>query len=68
MEKVFKVSGMSCGHCSGRVTQALENLEGTSDVYVSLDDKTAKVTYDASVVTIEKMKHAITESGYDVVE
>ena len=43
MTKTMKIEGMMCGHCTGRVEQALNALEGVK-AEVSLDNKTATVT------------------------
>ncbi len=67
MKKVLKVEGMSCMHCSGRVTRALEELDGVTNVDVSLDEGTATVEYDDSKVDVSKMEAAVEDAGYDVV-
>lgn len=46
------------------VTKALSEIEGVSDVQVSLEDNEATVT--ASRDLIEKMKTAVEEEGYRV--
>ena len=33
----IKVKGVSCSHCTGAVTEALEKLDGVSNVQVDLD-------------------------------
>jgi copper chaperone len=58
---------MSCSHCQRAVTNALKELEGVENVEVHLDQGTADVTYDSSKVSIDKMKEAVEEQGYDVV-
>ncbi len=67
MKKVLKVEGMSCMHCSGRVTKALEELDGVTKAVVSLDEKSATVEYDDSKVDVSKLKAAVEDAGYDVV-
>lgn len=66
-EVILNVEGMTCNHCVMTVTKALASLEGVDDVTVSLEQKTAKVTYNPEMVTIEQMKHAVEEVGYQVV-
>lgn len=68
MNTTLKVEGMSCMHCSGRVTKALEELDGVSKVEVSLENKTATVEYDESKSNLNAMKAAVDEAGYDVVD
>lgn len=55
---VLRVEGMTCMGCVGRVTQALENLDGATDVSVDLDSGIATLNYegadDAMLVTSVK--------------
>lgn len=63
----LNVEGMSCSHCVNAVTKALTALEGVSGVNVDLEGKTATVDYEEEKVSLESMKQAIEEEGYDVV-
>lgn len=63
-EKTLKVEGMMCQHCVAHVTKALEGVEGTSNVRVSLDDGTAKVDV-ADGVTDDALVAAVKDAGYD---
>ena len=65
MTKKIGIEGMSCGHCVRAVTNALEEIEGISNVEVSLEDKSATFETDESV-TDEKIKEVIEEEGYEV--
>ena len=65
MTKTMKIEGMSCGHCSGRVEQALNAIEGVS-ARVDLEQKTAHLTLTAPV-SDETLKAAVTDAGYTVV-
>jgi len=49
------------------VTNALKNLEGVRNVEVHLQEGTVDVDYDETKVSVEKLKEAIEEQGYDVV-
>ena len=57
----FKVDGMMCMHCVKSVTDALNALDGISDVQVDLPTKTVSFEGDA-----EKAKAAIEDLGFDV--
>ncbi|MDR1082336.1 MAG: copper ion binding protein [Coriobacteriales bacterium] len=61
---LLKVEGMSCQHCVSAVTNALEALPGVKKVKVSLEKGEAKVKHEAEV-TLEAMKAAITEAGFN---
>lgn len=68
MEKtILKVEGMSCSHCENAVTKAVGALNGVSNVEVDLTKKTVSVVYNADKITLDSLKDAIEEEGYDVV-
>ncbi|MDR0862222.1 MAG: copper ion binding protein [Oscillospiraceae bacterium] len=63
---VINVEGMSCEHCVKNVTNAASGVHGVSAVKVDLKGGTATVEYDESVATLDAIKGAIVEKGYDV--
>lgn len=65
MKKVMTIEGMMCGHCTGRVQKALEEVAGISGVTMSLEDKTATVELEGEV-TDEALTAAVTAAGYEV--
>ena len=65
MRKEMSIEGMMCQNCVRHVRKALEGIEGTSGVEVSLEDKKATLTVDGSV-TDEMLSGAVTEEGYEV--
>ena len=60
-----KVKGMSCQHCVSSVTKALSDIEGISDVQVSLEKGEATFN-ESGPVDAEKIKNAITKIGFEV--
>ena len=60
----IKVAGMSCNHCVNSVEGALKTLGATGKV--DLATGTVAVEFDESKLTIEAIKDAIEEQGYDV--
>lgn len=64
--KMLDVKGMTCGHCKMSVVGALGNLEGISSVEVDLNAGKVEVTYDESKVSLDNMKEAVEDEGYDV--
>lgn len=62
---VLKVEGMSCGGCVKSVTNVLSALPGVTKAEVSLENKSARVEYEAGRVTREDMKRAIAEAGFE---
>lgn len=66
MKKVMKIEGMSCSHCTGAVTKALEEVTGVSNVQVSLENKEASFDIEDGKVTDAALKELIEDLGYDV--
>lgn len=66
MVKKILVEGMSCMHCVKHVTDALNEVNGVSNVNVSLDTKTATIEANDSVKN-QDIKAAIEDVGYEVV-
>lgn len=64
MKKKILIEGMSCNKCVAHVTEALEALNGVSNVEVNLNDKYALIE---TTENDEVIKEAIEEEGYDVV-
>lgn len=65
MKKKIIIEGMSCNHCVSHVKEALEALEGVSQVHVNLEGRYA--TIETKVVDNVVLKEAIEEEGYDVI-
>ncbi|MFI6682420.1 heavy-metal-associated domain-containing protein [Streptomyces sp. NPDC050485] len=63
---VYKVSGMSCGHCEGAVSGEISEIEGVSSV------KAVAATGEVTVVSAapldeEAVRAAVDEAGYELV-
>ncbi|MFO7262955.1 MAG: hypothetical protein A6D91_05345 [Bacillaceae bacterium G1] len=65
---VLKVEGMTCNHCKAAVENAVRQLSGVLAAEVDLGRKTVTVQYEPDRVSVEQMKQAIEEEGYDVVD
>lgn len=63
--KTIKIKGMSCGHCTASVKEALEKLDGISDVEVDLDNGEARFQGDIDQNVIKDTIDAI---GFEVVD
>lgn len=59
---------MSCQHCVKTVTDALTGLEGVQSTKVNLRKNEAVVNFDASCITTEDLKKAITAVGFKAAE
>jgi Cu+-exporting ATPase len=57
------VEGMSCGHCVGRVTKTVQELDANAKVEIDLATKKVRIDSKADV---ERIAAAIDEAGYPV--
>jgi len=64
MDTVIHVEGMMCPHCKAMVEKVCKAVPGTVYAVVDLQAKNVTVTGDASV---DALKKAITDAGYEVV-
>ncbi|AEJ40974.1 Heavy metal transport/detoxification protein [Sulfobacillus acidophilus TPY] len=60
----FGVKGMTCDHCVMTVTKALKGVEGVKLAEVSLAEERAKVTFDPTKASLEQLKEAVNQAGY----
>ncbi|MGW0823628.1 heavy-metal-associated domain-containing protein [Streptomyces sp. NPDC002845] len=63
---VYKVSGMSCGHCEGSVSEELSGIAGVTSV------KAVATTGEVTVVSAapldeDAVRAAVDEAGYELV-
>ena len=63
--KTIFIEGMSCGHCSKRVEEALKSVNGVKSVYVFLEEKKAEVVIKENV-SDDALKTAVEDAGYEV--
>jgi len=63
-EQKLEISGMTCNHCVGAVEKTLTGITGVESVVVSLEDKNAKVVYDADLTTPDQMVTTVNETNY----
>lgn len=57
----IQVGDMSCGHCVGRVTQAVKDVDEAARVEVNLETKRVSI---ASNVAAGEFEEAIRAAGY----
>ncbi|MFF8595908.1 heavy-metal-associated domain-containing protein [Streptomyces sp. NPDC015220] len=63
---VYKVSGMTCGHCEGAVSKEISVLDGVTAVTAVA--KTGEVTVtSAAPLDEEAVRAAVDEAGYELV-
>lgn len=61
---VVPIQGMSCGACVANVKRTLKSVEGVKEVEVSLENKQARIQFDAAKVKPEGLAAAIQKAGY----
>ncbi|MBT2384783.1 heavy-metal-associated domain-containing protein [Streptomyces sp. ISL-11] len=62
---VYKVTGMTCGHCESAVTSELSALDGVSSVKAVAS--TGEVTVTATApLDDEAVRAAVDEAGYEL--
>jgi len=66
IRKTLKIEGMTCTSCEMRIENALKKLEGVVDVRATLSSSSVYVTYDANVVSLDKIIEAIEKLHYQV--
>ena len=63
-EVVLKVGGMMCATCVQTIEAGLRALPGVVSANVNLGNEQAYVTYNPSLTSVEDMKKAIEDDGY----
>lgn len=64
-EAVIKVEGMSCGGCVNTVGRVLKSLPGVEAVQVLLEAAEARVKFDDARISVQALRSAIEEAGFD---
>ncbi|MBQ2359740.1 MAG: heavy metal translocating P-type ATPase [Prevotella sp.] len=67
MKITIPVVGMACSSCSAHVEKKLNSLEGVKMASVSLSSRSALVEYEPSVISLQQMKEAVNDIGFDLV-
>ncbi len=63
-EVVLSVKQMSCAACPIVVRGTLYDLGGVSEVKVSIETNSVKITYDADKVDVRDLVLAVTNAGF----
>ncbi len=64
--RVFRIGGMTCAACVGRVESAIKSVKGVTAAEANIGSCTASVTYDAKPETEAAIAEAVTAAGYSV--
>lgn len=66
-KRILTVKGMTCGHCKSAVEKAARGLPGVLAAEVDLAASTLAVEFDPVKSSLESIKKAVEEAGYQVV-
>jgi len=66
-EVVFDVTGMTCATCVQNIETALNGLDGVVSATVNLASEKAYVRYNPEVISVPRLKKAISDAGYKAV-
>jgi copper chaperone len=64
----FKVDGMHCGGCSGRLKKTLDATDGVRASHVVLETKQVTVDFDPTRINETSIKQAVEDSGFTLIE
>ena len=64
--RTYTVSGMTCAHCVGSVTEEVTSIPGVTDVQVDLASGAVTITSETPVEETA-VKAAVDEAGYELV-
>ncbi|MEV4319695.1 heavy metal-associated domain-containing protein [Actinocrispum sp. NPDC049592] len=65
MTTTYTVTGMTCGHCAGSVSDEIQRLDGVREVRVDLATGQVTVTSDRDLPEHE-VREAVSEAGYQL--
>ena len=66
MTKTIKINGMMCSHCTGRVQEALNKLDGVT-ASVTLDNGGTAVVTLTKNISDDTLRSVVTDAGYEVI-
>ena len=65
IKQEIEITGMSCGHCEGKVVKELLRIAGVSEATASSETGSALITSEREV-SLELVQHAVELAGYKV--
>lgn len=58
----FEVKDMTCNHCVGAITKAVQAVDGNAKIEIDLDRHLVKV--EPTAIDAARLRSVITEAGY----
>lgn len=62
VSETLNVEGIKCEHCVARIKDSLKKVKVNCDI--SLQEKTVKVSFDETKITLSQIKEVIEELGF----
>ncbi len=62
----YKVTGMTCGGCSGRLKKVLERADGVSEADASHEEERCTITFDPDRISEAQLVALIEGAGFNV--
>lgn len=63
---MLKLAGLKGNGCAIKLTNALTALKGVDTAEVSFEKNKASITFDESLVSLQRLKVAVEEAGYAI--
>ena len=68
MKKTIQMEELVCPMCAQKIETALKKAPGVTDASVLYNASKAKVEFDESRITLDRIKEIITDLGYVVIK
>lgn len=65
-EQRYKLSGLDCASCALAIETALDQVTGVNDCEVHEKESMLHVTFDETATSVEAIKIAVEDTGFDV--
>lgn len=64
--KLLRIGGMTCVNCQNKIQKKLSNTSGITEVTVSYNERSAKITYDTDLISLSSIVTIIENLDYEV--
>ena len=66
IKKTFPVVGMSCASCAARIDKVIHEQPGVCEANINYATAQAQVVYDTEICSVQALKNAVQDAGYDL--
>lgn len=63
-EITIRIEGMHCNMCVTRMQKAFLAINGVAEAEVNLEDKCARIVFDAERVTEDDLRKTVADTGF----